>query len=859
MNSFTSVNVIDKIQQKIECIDTWEFRGVKRLLLGTYEGYVLIYEVTERPNVSIKLVDTKQLSRKPIQQMTVLEPYNMLVILTDGDLKVFDLVNGFSQRTPLTKAKGCNVYAVAQNGSSLSLCAAVKKKLMLYNWDGTDFLESKEFNIPDITKALDYRGDSIVVCFKKAYNIINTIDGSVHNVDTEKISFATFFQNNEFLIVKNNMSFFINTDAVPTRKYALTWSDSPTNLTIYYPFVLSIEARQVEIQIVPESKTNSKAISQTLFINGGKAITSKKDIYVASNSTVWRLVQVPILELVDQLVTNSEFETAINVLTNSPDTLPGKRDKLSKIKISAAYHQFSREQYISAMELFLSASFDPLKVISLFPGFLPQLLQEKLSVPIQTKDLEKNEDALGALDAFLVSIRKELQKPDRPPYNLNPPELHNSGYDLPTLIDTTLLKVYIKLKPNLISVFFNLKNSLHIEETQRVLIEEKKFTELVTFYQSKAMHREALSLLVKNSGPKETIAYLCTLGKQHITIILEQSKWVLQSCPDEALLIFTTERKEKDELPPDQVIPHISAHARSLLMEYLECIINNPIHPDKTPDFHNALIFEYLTKINTFIRHSPAPRAQETPAASELGNLREIRLKLINFLQTSKFYLPEKMLSRFPVDDLFEERAILLSKIGRHEQALAIYAHKLKNFKMAEEYCDRVYNRDSQDSRDVYLNLLNVYLKPEGTDSKPLIGPALALLNKHYRSINTPNALGLLPLETSIKELYPFFESVIRDNTKTKRDNQVIKNLFKAENVKIKEELIHLRSGVIKITDDLICPYCNKRFVGTNAFAATPSGTAIHYVCFQNQQNQKNLMNGSNNNANNFQPGSYEY
>ena len=35
--------------------------------------------------------------------------------------------------------------------------------------------------------------------------------------------------------------------------------------------------------------------------------------------------------------------------------------------------------------------------------------------------------------------------------------------------------------------------------------------------------------------------------------------------------------------------------------------------------------------------------------------------------------------------DLFEERALLLSRLGRHELALAIYAHVLKDPAMAEE------------------------------------------------------------------------------------------------------------------------------------------------------------------------------
>ena len=35
--------------------------------------------------------------------------------------------------------------------------------------------------------------------------------------------------------------------------------------------------------------------------------------------------------------------------------------------------------------------------------------------------------------------------------------------------------------------------------------------------------------------------------------------------------------------------------------------------------------------------------------------------------------------------ELFEERALLLSRLGRHEVALAIYAHILKEPELAEE------------------------------------------------------------------------------------------------------------------------------------------------------------------------------
>jgi len=851
MNSFESIPVIDKIPQRIECIDTWEFRGSKCLFLGTSEGHLLIYDVTEknvqgRLQTSVMLKDTKQISKKtPITQMNVFDDFNILVVLTDSEIRVFNLVN-FSVIAILQKTKGCNTYAFSYKaGEYLHLVAAVKKKLVLYSWDGSDFIEIKEFNIPDIAKNLDFRDNAITVCFKKAYNIISTQDGSAINVEADKLSFTIFVQEREFLIVKQNMAFFINTEGSPNRRHSMTWLETPSAMAIHYPFAISIEPKQIEVQIIPDPK-DPKTISQSLFLQGCKSITVKKDIYVSSPVSVWRLAPMPLMEIVDQMVNNLEYETAINLLSNTQENIPGIKDKLIKIKTKAAYHLFSKEQYESAMNYFESAQVDPLKIISLYPGLLPANLQQKLSVPFQVKDTDKNSQALKELEKYLVGCRKNKM-------SYTPPELSNSDYDLPTLVDTTLLKVYIKGNPQLIPHLFKVKNYCHIEESQRVLLEEKKLTELVLLYKSKELHREALTLLAKTSSPKDTINYLCQLGKQNMAIILEHSKWVLQKCPDDALAIFTTERKE-DSLPPSQIIPHLKHYAQPLLRQYLEYIINDPLNPDKTPEFHNDLVFEYLNAITELIKPDKLVVKRipgQTVAGTEPGLLGILRKKLIHFLETSKYYLPEKMLSRFPFDDLYEERAILLSRIGRHESALAIYAHKLKNFQMAEDYCDRHYNKDSEDAKDVYLSLMNVYLKTDGVE--PLIDPALRLLNKHYRSINTPKALNLLPTNIPIDELYPFLEAVIRDNTKTKRDNQIIKNLFKSEHIKIKEELIHLRSGVIKITDDLNCAVCGKKFLGTQAFAAQPNGTAVHYVCFKQdkyqqqqyqQQQQQQYQNG---------------
>ena len=61
----------------------------------------------------------------------------------------------------------------------------------------------------------------------------------------------------------------------------------------------------------------------------------------------------------------------------------------------------------------------------------------------------------------------------------------------------------------------------------------------------------------------------------------------------------------------------------------------------------------------------------------------------------------------FFLPDLFEEKALLLGQLGRHEVALALYAHVLKDPKMAEDYCKRTYDPDSNREVETHTHTFN--------------------------------------------------------------------------------------------------------------------------------------------------------
>jgi len=67
------------------------------------------------------------------------------------------------------------------------------------------------------------------------------------------------------------------------------------------------------------------------------------------------------------------------------------------------------------------------------------------------------------------------------------------------------------------------------------------------------------------------------------------------------------------------------------------------------------------------------------------------RAKLQAFLESPlSEYRPERVMKFLPTQFL-HEYALLVSRLGKHEEALRIYVHQLHDLELSEQYCDRIY------------------------------------------------------------------------------------------------------------------------------------------------------------------------
>lgn len=219
-----------------------------------------------------------------------------------------------------------------------------------------------------------------------------------------------------------------------------------------------------------------------------------------------------------------------------------------------------------------------------------------------------------------------------------------------------------------------------------------------------------------------------------------------------------------------------------------------------------------------------------------------MREKLKDFLKKYNYLHAETVLKNFPENDLFEERAIILGKLKRHEKVLAIHVQIIGDVPKAVAYCVDVYNSDAEAAKTIFIQLIEILLKPPTTPPytgvelhprclQPNVEAVLDLLDQHAIKLNPYAVLQILQNDIPLIRLRPFLETALHHSLERRRNNQVLKGLLYASNLQLQEQRMHAESRSVLISEFSVCPVCSKKFTNQSAFVRHPNGTIVHYSC----------------------------
>ncbi|TIA80264.1 hypothetical protein E3P98_02781 [Wallemia ichthyophaga] len=474
---------------------------------------------------------------------------------------------------------------------------------------------------------------------------------------------------------------------------------------------------------------------------------------------------------------------------------------------------------------------------------------------------QKKHSACTSLNVKLTDLTKQqlLDLPSSPAESLNGSELAV----LAAVVDTALFKAYIETRPALVGSLCRLENHCQPEEVEVSLLDRRKYSELVSLYKSKNMHGKALDLLKRlclesesetenENGNEESdlepcIAYTQQLGREYIDLILDKSRWMFDVNKDIAIQIFIADDERVESLPRLRVAHYlhdIDSHLSLRYLKYATEEIN-----DQDPALHDY----YADALLQATLHSRNTPSFDSTYASYVA-----------FLSRSQHYAPKERLRGIPADALLLARAILADRLGRHDDALRLYALDLRDYDSAKKYCNHVESKD----RSIYTKLLKLYLRcdertapasyyktssasasvsPSPTPSRtpisddtsnPLNAPnalymkeAVLLLTAFPTKFNLSEVLNLIPSITTVDELNVFLLRSYKAIVGKQRWNSVTANIRKAEDTRLAAKLVDLESRYVVVDDNRVCPECLKRLGNSVISVHSPRGQVTHLGC----------------------------
>ncbi|KAN0132921.1 hypothetical protein V8E53_009286 [Lactarius tabidus] len=404
--------------------------------------------------------------------------------------------------------------------------------------------------------------------------------------------------------------------------------------------------------------------------------------------------------------------------------------------------------------------------------------------------------------------------PDAPFSSLTPEQLVLCAQ----VVDTALFKSYLAVRPGLLGPLCRRDNWYEVAEVEEMLAARGKFSELIDLYNVRKMHSRALELL-RQLGEKEadlkdrlvpSITYLQRLGPDHLDTIFQHSRWIFDENPEMALEIFTS---EEAPLPPQQVANFLESVNPKFCARYLEFLIEE-CH-EESSIYHDRLAELYLKM------------TIDAKKAGDEESRKAAHGKLLLFVDTTAHYRVDRLLGMLPSDDLFETRAILLGRLGRHDSALEIYVYRLRDYDKAERYCKRIHQPETE-TRNIFFTLLRIYLRPLVRTTDDLLRPALELIARHGPRLNPEETLQLLPPLVAARDVRAFLTGALRV---PHFDARVVRGVALARNEQVARKLMYLEANRVKITDSRICPQCHKRIGPSAIVVHAPGGEVTHYHC----------------------------
>lgn len=873
--------IASRLEKSIDVSSLTADDHATKVFIGSKAGYLLSLSGVREGKRGYDLMMCRSFERKAVSALQIVSRHGIILCLSDSQLSAHDLAEPFTFKAAISDVKPITAFSsyVAEDDGMLYVAAAARRKIILYKWLLDEFskvpLEISPAYFADNAQQVVWCGPNIAFAVQNEYHFSRVLPLSNSTVEVKKL-FNAGSRTGDPIIVdlpdrqliaycRECFLFFQEYAGGASTVPKVKFSDFPIEIVYDSPYLLALLTKgRIEVRAVqPSTHIQTIQLNKAMRLSTGLPGT----VYVGSSSDVWLLNSRPLMRAnIERLVAEKQFELAIQLAEKCSEI----GDKgVVEIKRKAAFNLFCQRKFEEWLEIHSQVKTDVITVIAHFPRLLDSSYRDSVKSLLDEPPPEfaENECRSGllALSSYLAAVRTEHAKAisdyrkkaalGRSGDLLSLEEIKNHANIL-QVVDTTLLKCYLQTNEILVASLMRLPdNKCILADSEAILLEREKFYELYLLYEKRNLHDKALILLKQHahdtdsplSGCELTVQYLQRLGNSHLDLIFSFAAWVLHEDSQLGLTIFTLDDDIVRGLDRERVLQFLTRECVPVIIPYLEHIIYN--WDEKRPKFHENLGSHYISKVKGLMKEYISSLKDDeniVRAGEEEGELGEYRRRLAHFLQSSISYSPEKLIVQLRYDSMFEERAMLLGRLKKHEQALAIYTRVLRDYRAAVKYCELHYNRNDPENSKVWLTLLRLYTHPpdpsvlgfmQGTfyHEEPNQAEALCVLKEHASCIDTVEAVSLLPSDYPLRSVWNALEAVLQAAHDKRTSTLMHRSLCDAALRQCSTRLAAAQSVKFSVGYSSECAICGKK-ISTSAFARHTDGRLEHFFCYQKNE-----------------------
>ncbi|KAG2393182.1 hypothetical protein C9374_009759 [Naegleria lovaniensis] len=856
----------------------------KYLWIGGHDGRLYMFTINEQMDTtgikySVALFKKKLVTtKKAITSLQVDPPHKKLFALVDNTVCVYDMTTLLHLET-LEATKGTQSYAINKNYSH-ELVAVVKRKLIVYDYREQMELV-REIKVPgnDNVIGIEWMKKTICLGFKNRHIMMNYQTGEIDE-DLQKLQLTN--------IISDEYSMYGCFVKIIGTTSGIQWKETPTVVSICFPFLLGISKGSIEVYNMYEKKFDETIVNDKATISSDHM----QKVFISNKKTVSLLTPKPIDQHITDLIDKMRLLEAFGLFEKTfQGTKKEKERKLFMYEQQAGFACFFRTRFKEAFAHFNKSRIDPREILFYFKdliepqtNFVPQKARGDLRDKIKNAMEQEGEETTPLkIDVRIKNAKKALQEFLEKCRKMRVDEF---GLDQLAAIDYALANLYLNefKKYGQLKTLLRSENHLRLENGEILFKHNARY--LAFLYYSKNEYRKALQILKElgegtrmetttvTNGVEESIELLSE--NEDEDLVMEYAAWVFEADESSAIQIFTS-RMRKKKINPHRVLSFLAQYPKDLERSYLEYVI--VIERNCEEKFHTALILNYIDAIIVLKPAKYLPFGVRLEAGKETGLLGQIRARLIHLLKHTNFFNKYRVLSKLQKTNLYEETLILYRKVQNHNAALKLLVHKIQDLEWAERYCvdcylqmleemhlkeeaelkevirqrhlqaagiaaDNIHN-DKDDKKNMLkkdislqiynpllLTLLNICWYPDSGFPKNE-SFAIHILTTHAKSIDPMKALEILPTDLLVSKVADFLRQAMQSSLDVARNVQVIYNMSKIRHVQTKVELAKGNARRVLIGEEQgnKCASCGKSIDACSVFVVLPDLSYVHFKC----------------------------